>query len=146
MKESASKVKVERDKEWEIGVTELTNQRNKTRKAKEGKLKRILWGVWVTSLNLHSTPMNFKQNRALEWAGRGQAEDRIPGSSPGWTSHYPELSAVAHNSSSVGNQQGKKNQVKKSGREEDVMKEGHMYKRNLGPRETAQYVMQRTQT
>ena len=61
--------------------------------------------------------MNFKQNRALEWAGRGQAEDRIPGSSPGWTSHYPELSAVAHNSSSVGNQQGKKNQVKKSGRE-----------------------------
>ena len=64
--------------------------------------------------------MNFKQNRALEWAGRGQAEDRIPGSSPGWTSHYPELSAVDHNSSSVGNQQ-----------------EGHMYKRNLGPRETA---------
>lgn len=61
--------------------------------------------------------MNFKQNRALEWAGRGQAEGRIPGSSPGWTSHYPELSEVAHNSSSVENQWEEKNQMNKSGGE-----------------------------
>lgn len=62
--------------------------------------------------------MNSKQNRALEEhrqaENRGQAKGRVPGSSPGWTSHYPELSEVAHNSSSVGNQWEEKNQMKKS--------------------------------
>lgn len=38
-----------------------------------------------------------------------QRERKIPGSSPGWTSHYPELSEAAHNSSSVDNKWEEKN-------------------------------------
>lgn len=52
--------------------------------------------------------------QAQQGTEEGQAEGRIPGSSPGWTSHYPELSEVVHNSSSVGNQWEEKTQMKKS--------------------------------
>lgn len=55
--------------------------------------------------------MDSKHNRALK-KDRQRAE--LPGSSPGWTSHYPELSEVVHNSSSVGNQWEEKTQMKKS--------------------------------
>lgn len=90
---------------------------------------RNLSSISKSSLHLHEFQTEY--NTCGTDRGQGQAKGRVPGSSPGWTSHYPELSEVVHNSSSVANQWEEKNQMKKNGESKCEKKQDQKYKKKV---------------